>query len=170
MRLLLILSLVLSPLLHAADKPAVMRVNVTSQGWDFLRPWGKRQPATKRAIGAVITPNGEPRVLVTGDLVQNSTYVELESADGGEKVPASVEVVDYEANLALIKAEDPAFLKELPHLDITESKIGDSLDVWQLEDSGRLLVTSGPMTTADYAPYPLEGSLLVYRMTVQMQG
>src|SRR4051794_22694111 len=26
------------------------------------------------------------------------------------------------------------------------------------------------MTTADYAPYPLEGSLLVYRMTVQMQG
>ncbi len=170
MRLVLILSLLLVPLLHAADKPAVVRVNVTSQGWDFLRPWGKRQPATKRAIGAVIAPKGEARVLVTGDLVQNSTYLEFEVPEGGRKVPASVEFVDYEANLALLRAEDADFLKEVPRLDVGASAIGQQLDVWQLENNGRLLVTSGLMTTADYAPYPLEGSLLVYRMTVRMQS
>lgn len=169
-RILFLCIFALSPLLHAAEKLAVVRVNVTSQGWDFQRPWGKRQPGTKRAIGAVITPNGEPRVLVTGDLVQNSTYLEFELPEGGRKVPATVDVADYEANLALLKPEDPSFLKDLPRLETTESAIGEKLDVWQLENSGRLLVTSGPMTTADYASYPVEGSLLVYRMTVQMQS
>src|SRR5215207_4727308 len=133
MRLLLLLSLVLTPLLRGAEKPAVVRVNVTSQGWDFLRPWGKRQPTTKRAIGAVIAASGEARVLVTGDLVQNSTYLEFEVPEGGRKVPASVEHVDYEANLALLRADDASFLKDVPRLDIVESAIGQELSVWQLE-------------------------------------
>jgi S1-C subfamily serine protease len=170
MRLLVLLSLFVSPLLHAAEKPAVVRVNVTSQSWDFLRPWGKRQPTTKRAIGAVIAPAGEGRVLVTGDLVQNSTYLEFEVPEGGRKVPASVEFVDYEANLALLRADDADFLNNFRRLDIAESAIGQELRVWQLENNGRLLVTSGLMTTAEYAAYPVEGSLLAYRMTVRMQS
>jgi S1-C subfamily serine protease len=170
MRFLLLLSLVFSPLLHAAEKPAIVRVNVTSQGWDFLRPWGKRQPTTKRAIGAVIAASGEARVLVTGDLVQNSTYLEFEVPEGGRKVPATVEFVDYEANLALLRADDAEFLKDVPRLAIAESAIGQQLEVWQLENNGRLLVTSGLMTTADYSAYPLEGSLLAYRLTVRMQS
>lgn len=168
--LFVLIAITLSPLLQAAEKLAVVRVNVTSQPWEFLRPWGKRQPATKRAIGAVIKPNGEPRVMVTAELVQNSTYLEFEVPEGGRKVAAAVDIVDYEANLALLKPEDPAFLKDLPQLSIAESSIGQSLNVWQLEQNGRLLVTSGPMTTAEYASYPVDGSLLVYRMTVQMQS
>jgi hypothetical protein len=109
-------------------------------------------------------------VLVTGELVQNFTYVEFEVPEGGRKVPAAVEFVDYEANLALLRAEDPEFLKDVPRLPIVASAIGKALDVWQLENNGRVLVTSGLMTTAEYAPYPLEGSLLTYRMTVRMQS
>jgi hypothetical protein len=170
MRFLLLLSALLAPLLHAVERPPIMRVNVTSQGWDFLRPWGKRQPATKRAIGAVIAAGGEARVLVTGDLVQNSTYLEFEVPEGGRKVPASVEFVDYEANLALLRADDAEFLKDVPRLPVGPSSIGQQLEVWQLENNGRVLVTTGNMTTAEYAPYPLEGSLLAYRMTVRMQS
>jgi hypothetical protein len=81
-----------------------------------------------------------------------------------------VEFVDYEANLAVLRPEDDAFLKDVPRLEIAESAIGQQLDVWQLENSGRLLVTGGLMTTAEYAPYPLEGSLLTYRLTVRMQS
>jgi len=57
--------------LSGADKPNVIRVNVTTQQWDFNRPWGKRQPLTRRAIGAVLPGQ---RVLVTADLVANSTF------------------------------------------------------------------------------------------------
>lgn len=152
---------------EAEDKLSVIRVNVTSQPWDFTQPWGKRQPATKRAIGAVIAG---PRVLVAGALVHNATYIEFEIPEGGRKVPAEVEFVDYEANIALLKTADPDFLKGVPHLDLGDAKTGDQLSVWQLEDNGRLLVTSGPMTTADLTPYPVNGVFLTYRMTVQIQS
>jgi hypothetical protein len=169
MRLILCFLFLFTPLLSAEEKLSVVRVNVTSQGWDFQRPWGKRQPATKRAIGAVISYNGGTRVLVTADLVQNWTYVEFEAPEGGRKATATVDVVDYEANLAILKTEEEDFVKGLPRLAIAESAIGDTLEVWQLENNGRLLITSGSMTTAEHISYPIEGALLAYRATVQMQ-
>lgn len=151
----------------AQDKLSVVRVNVTTQSWDFLRPWGKRQPVTRRAIGAVLPG---PRVLVAGELVANATYLELEVPEGGRKAPASIEAVDYEANLALLKTDDADFLKGVPQLDLTESNIGDQLSIWQLENNGRLLVTNGPMTTAEVSSYPVDGQFLIYRMTAQIQS
>jgi hypothetical protein len=146
---------------------SVVRVNVTNQPWDFGRPWGKRPPFSRRAIGTVLTGG---RVLVTAELVGNANYVELETAEGGQKVPATVAVVDYEANLALLKTDDEAFLKALQPLEITPAQTGDLLSVWQLESNGALLVTKGPMTTAEVTRYPIDDSpLLIYRLTTPLQ-
>lgn len=146
---------------------SVVRVNVTQQPWDFARPWGKRPPYSRRAIGTILSDN---RVLVTAELVANANYVEFEAAEGGQKVPATVEVVDYEANLALLKPEDNAFLKSYKPLELTHAAIGDTLSVWQLESTGTLLVTKGQMTTAEVTRYPVDDSpLLVYRMTTPLQ-
>ncbi len=150
----------------AEDKPSVVRVNVTNQSWDFTRPWGKRQPSTRRAIGAVIAG---PRVLVAAALVQNATYLEFEVPEGGRKVPAQIEFVDYECNLAILKTDDADFLKDIPPLAIADAKTTDELSVLQLEDNGRVLITKGPLTTAQTSPYPVDGIFLVYRMTVQIQ-
>ncbi len=146
---------------------SVVRVNVTNQPWDFGRPWGKRPPYSRRAIGTVLTGN---RVLVTAELVANANYVELETAEGGLKAPASVEVVDYEANLALLKTDDGEFLKALQPLEIVHARTGDMLSVWQLESNGALLVTKGPMTTAEVTRYPVDDApLLIYRLTTPLQ-
>jgi hypothetical protein len=146
---------------------SVVRVNVTNQAWDFGRPWGKRPPFSRRAIGTVLTGN---RVLVTAELVANASYVELETAEGGQKVPATIEVVDYEANLALLKTDDVEFLKALQPLEIAAASTGDLLSVWQLESNGTLLVTKGPMTTAEVTRYPIDDSpLLIYRLTTPLQ-
>ncbi len=169
-RISIILALLFSAAAHASaaeKKLSVVRVNVTTQSWDFHRPWGKRQPFTRRAIGAVLPGS---RVLVAAELVANLTYLELETPEGGRKVPATVEAMDYEANLALLKADDAAFLAGAPALEVAESAIGDQLSVWQLENNGRLLSTDGPMTTAETASYPVDGSFLIYRMTVRLQG
>jgi hypothetical protein len=150
------------------EKPlSVVRVNVTTQPWDFGRPWGKRPPFSRRAIGAVLAGQ---RVLVTAELVGNASFVEFETAGGGQKVPAAVEFVDYECNLALLKTDDAEFLKPLQPLAIGEAKIGDQLSVWQIESNGNLLVTHGPMTTAEVLKYPVDESpFLVYRLTAQLQ-
>jgi S1-C subfamily serine protease len=81
----------------------VVRVNATDQAWDFFHPWTKHAPYSHRGLGAVLA-HGE--VLVTAELIENANYVELERAESGEKVPATVEAVDYEADLALLKPAD----------------------------------------------------------------
>src|ERR1700740_1869384 len=61
---------------------SLVRVNVTGQPYDYFRPWQKKAPISKRALGAVLSRG---RVLVTADLVANQNYVELEKAESGEK-------------------------------------------------------------------------------------
>jgi S1-C subfamily serine protease len=149
------------------DKLSVLRVNVTNQPWDFLRPWGKRSPYSRRAVGAVLPDH---RVLVTAELVANANYLEFETPDGSQKSPASIVTVDYEANLAVLKADDEKFLDAFKPVEFTTAAVGDTLSVWQLENTGTVLATKGSMTTAEVSRYPVDDSpLLVYRATVSLQ-
>ncbi len=154
-------------LVKTAGKPSVVRVNVTSQAWDFVRPWGKRPPLSKRAVGVVL--KGQ-RVLVTGELVANANYVELETPDGAVKVPASIEAVDYESNLALLKAEDGGFLKGFAPASVEKAVAGDGLSVFQLENTGTVLSTRCVLSTVEVGRYPFDDApLLLYRTTVPLQ-
>ncbi len=145
-----------------------MRVNVTGQPYDYMRPWQKKAPFSKRALGAVLPKN---RVLVTADLVANQNYVELERAESGEKTGADVVVVDYEANLALIEPNDKKFLDGLTPLQLAlDTVVGDRVAALQLEATGALVVTEGIVTTVQMMRYPADvGQFLTYRISMSMQ-
>ena len=147
---------------------ALVRVNVTGQSYDYFRPWQKKAPSSKRALGAVLSKG---RVLVTADLVANQNYVELERAETGEKTAARVQVIDYEANLALLEPTEKAFLDGITPLEITaDTVVGDRLAAWQLEPTGALLATEGLVTTVQMTQYPIDvGEFLTYRVSIPMQ-
>src|SRR5438093_11443840 len=86
---------------------ALVRVNVTGQSYDYFRPWQKKAPSSKRALGAVLSKG---RVLVTADLVANQNFVELERAESGEKTAANVQVIDYEAKLANLETAKEIYM------------------------------------------------------------
>ncbi len=153
------------------EKPlSVIRVNVTNQPYDFFRPWTKRAPYQRRAVGPVLDGPGGKQVLVTGELVANATYVELEKPDSGEKTPAMVVALDYACNLALVKPVSERFLDSFKALALGESRIGDDLFVWQLEGNGTLLSTRALLTSAEVSRYPIDDtSLLLYRLTSALQ-
>lgn len=147
---------------------SLVRVNVTGQPYDYVRPWQKKAPFTKRALGAVL-PQG--RVLVTADLVANQNYVELERAESGDKSAANVVVIDYESNLALLEPADQKFLEGLVPLQLAlDTVVGDRLAAWQLESTGALVVTEGLVTTIQMTRYPADlGQFLTYRISISMQ-
>src|SRR5438105_9073393 len=147
---------------------ALVRVNVTGQAYDYFRPWQKKAPFSKRALGAVLSKG---RVLVTADLVTNQNYVELERAESGEKTAANVQVIDYEANLALLEPAEKTFLDGITPLEIAPNTVvGDRLAAWQLEPTGALLATEGLVTTVQMMPYPIEvGQFLTYRISIPRQ-
>ena len=156
----------------ATEKPlSIVRVNVTNQAYDFFRPWSKRAPSQRRAIGPVLAgPGDEKQILVTGELVANATYVELEKPDSGEKTPATVVAVDYACNLALVKPISGRFLEGFKPLKVDESRVGDDLFVWQLEDNGTLLSTRALLTSAEVTRYPIDDAgFLIYRLTSALQ-
>ncbi|MEP6955371.1 MAG: PDZ domain-containing protein [Chthoniobacterales bacterium] len=147
---------------------SLVRVNVTGQPYDYMRPWQKKAPFSKRALGAVLPKN---RVLVTADLVANQNYVELERAESGEKTGADVVVIDYEANLALIAPSDKNFLNGLTPMQLAlDTVVGDRLAALQLEPTGALVVTEGLVTTVQMTRYPADVSqFLTYRISMSMQ-
>ncbi|HEX8898274.1 MAG TPA: PDZ domain-containing protein [Chthoniobacterales bacterium] len=147
---------------------SLVRVNVTGQPFDFIRPWQKKAPFSKRALGAVL-PQG--RVLVTADLVANQNYVELERAESGDKTAANVIVVDYESNLALLEPSDKKFLDGLTPLQLAlDTVVGDRVAALQLESTGALVLTEGLVTTIQMTRYPADiGQFLTYRVSMSLQ-
>ena len=149
---------------------ALIRVNVTAQSYNFYHPWEKGQPGTRRGLG-VLLENGQ--VLITARMVADATFVELERPMSGEKTIGQVAVVDYEANLALVKvAEDkPDFLVGLTPLSLdTSPVVEDELDVWQVKDNGLAVGTSCPLIEVSVANYFLEGTpFLTYEVRGSLQ-
>ncbi len=140
---------------------SVVRVHATNQGYNFVRPWEKQEASRRSGLGAVLEGN---RVLVTAELVENHTYIELELADTGEKAPARIVGLDYEVNLALLEPFDPeskilARMKPLA-LD-TGAGPGDRLEVWQLEDNGTAASTDGTLIKVGVGRYFVEGSFFL---------
>src|SRR4051794_32339374 len=154
----------------AVAKPkelSLVRVNVTGQPYDYVRPWQKRAPFQKRALGAVL-PQG--RGFVTPGLGANQKYIELAQGGAGDKVAADVVVVDYEANLALLEPTDKKFLNGLTPLQLAlDTVVGDRLSAWQLESTGALVGTEGLVTTIQMTRYPADlGQFLTYRISISM--
>ena len=124
----------------------VVRVNATNQAYNFFHPWTKRAPFSRRGLGAVL--DGK-RVLVTAELVANSTYLEFENAEGGRKVPATVDVVDYEANLALLKTDDAWAVAAQRKLETEKASLAVAEQVGKVETvSAKMAETERTLASA----------------------
>ncbi|MEI8293490.1 MAG: PDZ domain-containing protein [bacterium] len=147
---------------------SLLRVNSTNQVFDFLQPWIKKPPFNRRGLGVVLDGG---RILVTAELIANSTYIELEKPSSAEKSPAFVERVDYDCNLAVLKPTDPAFLDGLRHLPLDGPlHVGDEATILQLEPNGDVAQTAGRITSISVGGYPSESMpLLLFKLGVPLQ-
>ena len=147
---------------------SILRVNSTDQAYDFLRPWTKKAPLSRRGLGTLIEGG---RILVTAELVANNTFIELEKAGTAEKSSATVERVDYECNLAVLRPADPAFIAGMKPMALDRGvRVGDRATVLQLEPNGEIAQTLGTVTSITVGAYPLDNmGLLLFRLSAPMQ-
>lgn len=145
---------------------SLLKVNVTYQEYNQRIPWQKESAGGRRGLGVVLAGN---RVLVTGQMVGDATYIELELPESGQKLPARVVAVDYEANLALLApnslpAREAAFFSTLRPMELdTSARIGDTLVVWQTGRVGDLIVTPVRVSKVMNQGYVVENaSFIVY--------
>lgn len=153
----------------AAKQPPVVRVNVSAQAPNFMQPWRKNPRTIRQGLGVVLM---DGRILVTAELVADHIDVELEKPETAMKAEAQVEVVDYDANLALLSAPAAEFLQSIPgaRLDQTVS-VGDRVEIMQLEPNGRPVSTPATVTTIEVGPYPVdENAFLLFRLSVPLQS
>ncbi|MBE7498263.1 MAG: PDZ domain-containing protein [Verrucomicrobiaceae bacterium] len=154
---------------ETAQPKSLLKVNVTAQPYSLHFPWQKESPNNSRGLGVVLEGN---RVLVTAQMVADATYIEMELPDTGQKIPAKVVAVDYEANLALIESALPeamqkSFFAGLRPMGLdTGSRVGDSVSVWQAGRVGDLIETPLNVSKVLIRRYIVEGSsFLVYEAT-----
>jgi S1-C subfamily serine protease len=150
-----------------AEIPAIIKVNATLQPYQPLRPWMKAPPIDRRGLGIIVGKGG---VLVTAEMIADSTYVELEMGDSGAKCPATVVVADHSANLAFVKPAEEGFLKGIEPVAMREAAAGEKVDVCQIERTGVVLKTEGVLTTIEVAGYPAgDLPLLLGRVACSLQ-
>ncbi len=147
---------------------SILRVNSTNQVYDLSSPWQKKPPTGRRGLGVLV---GDGTILVTADLVTNSNFIELEIPANAKKSTATVQHIDYESNLALLRASDPEFLAGMIPLKLAEKmSIGDSATVLQFEPNGEIARTTGRISSISIAPYPIENvGLLVFKISMPLQ-
>jgi S1-C subfamily serine protease len=144
---------------------SLFKVNVTTQGYNLHLPWQKESSSDRRGLGVVLEGH---RVLVTAQIVADANYIELELPESGQKMPAKVVAVDYEANVALLAPDSPAkeeiFFKDRKALQLdTSTRIGDTLYIWQTGRVGDLIVSPLRVSKVMTQGYVVEGaSFLVY--------
>ena len=158
-----------SPRPASGTQLPVVRVNVAAQAPNFMQPWRKNPRTIRQGLGVVLM---DGRILVTAELVADHIDVELEKPDTAVKAAAQVEVVDYDANLALLAAPAAEFLQSIPGARLDESvSVGDRVEIMQLEPNGRPVTTPATVTTIEVGPYPVdENAFLVFKLSVPLQS
>jgi len=141
---------------------SVLRVTATIQYPDNRRPWLKKKPFTRIGLGTIIEGG---RLLVTADMVAHASYISLEKPEDGPKGSATVEAIDEECNLAILKPVEPELLKGTHPLSLDAMITpGCTVQILQLEPNGAPALSPASLTTVAVMPYsPDGGAYLLYR-------
>lgn len=154
-------------------RTSVVRINSTMQEWSPGQPWEKLDPRDRRALGSIVAGN---KILTSAEMVADATNIEVESIDGKRFAPAKVVAIDYEANLALLglvnDESDKGFFDGTKPLEPgTPPRIGDTIEVLQVENNGMPLITKGTIQGVDLITSFLPGEFfLTYEMKASMQS
>ena len=103
--------------LHQLRK-SVFKVRVTTQDPDFRLPWSYLPINRSHGSGFYI---GQQRILTNAHVLANSRFISVQRDGDPESIPAYVEFIAHDADLALLKVDQPNAFKGLRPLSLSDS-------------------------------------------------
>lgn len=162
----LALSFFLSTASHADEgeaqrlKQAVIKIYATAAAPDYFTPWRLLNATQSSGSGAVIAGN---RILTNAHVVADARYLQVQKNSEPRKYLARVEFVSHEADLALIKVDDPTFFADLQPLAIGPlPEPMQEVSVYGYPFGGNSLsITKGILSRVEHQYYSHSGSFLL---------
>lgn len=150
--------------LQASPLKSMVLVQSTNQTFNTLQPWVKNAPSFERGFAMYV---GDGKFLTTANVVSASNFVELVSPDRSRTVSAAVQIIDEEADLALLSLKNPAdssFSESMVPISIGDAPaLNDNLTLWQFNSEGLPIITKGSLQSTDLnAPYTNDSLFTTY--------
>ena len=127
-------------------KNSLVQVAITYQQPSFNSPWDTNNPGFRNAVGIIVRGN---RILVPAHRIEYATLIEIKKFSSFQPVRAEVEIIDREANLALLKTED-GYFADLQAVGFPgKSALQKPADIYQLDNAGSVQKGSAAVLTMD---------------------
>jgi S1-C subfamily serine protease len=159
------LSLFLAPLASAKDLPPALRRSVvkiftTLQKPMYLQPWQMNPQEAVTGSGAIIEGG---RILTNAHVVSDQTYVQVRKAGDPVKYTARVEFVGHDAELAVLRVDDPDFYEDVRPLKLGKlPRQRDRVAVYGFPAGGdELSITEGTVSRLEVTRYTHTGNELL---------
>jgi S1-C subfamily serine protease len=111
-------------------RSALVKLNVTSQSYDYTSPWKKSRVRNMTGRGVVVQPGV---ILTLASNVDHALMIEVQVANSARRYPAKIKHVDARMDLALVEITDPELRKQLQPLPLGEPvKLDDEFNVYEL--------------------------------------
>lgn len=143
---------------------SLVYLQVTNSGYDQYQPWKQTQVSKGGGFGCAVGPY---EILTTAENVADATLVQIRCYAQNEWLPATVKVIDYEMNLALLSLDEDAIKTPLSPIEFVDSyPKGDELTTYWLSSGSKI---TKARSTLDRAEMRYSGTsfarMLVYRAT-----
>ena len=137
---------------------AVLKVFSTLRYPDPYKPWTKQAPSEVTASGVVVEGN---RILTNAHAVLYASQVQVQAAESGDKLGASVVALAPGIDLALLKLDDESFFKT--HAPVARAsalpQIKDPVLAYGFPLGGSSLsITKGIVSRIEFVPYSISVS------------
>ena len=120
---------------NAGDR-SLVQILATCQEYDTHIPWQKKAPATRAGYGVLIGPS---QLLTTEDLTRNQALLQLRKPRSGEEYEATVELADYQCNMAVLRISSASFASALIPLALaTNLPLNSDVEIVQFDETGEI--------------------------------
>ena len=136
---------------NTAVEESIVKIFTVSKTPSYGTPWNS---GTRRshASGAIIEGN---RILTNAHVIANETFIEVKRYGQTKRYEAKVEYVSHQADLALLRVDDPEFFKGVKPLKFDGlPKIQQKVTVYGFPRGGNSLsVTTGVVSRIEHSRY-----------------